>query len=387
MKKTAFFVIATALSLSVSAMENSDDLNTAKNNKYSGGYSGIKKTYRYNKTKGKKKQQVLKIHSNVTPLKSFLEVASSNSEQLTNQEMLTDKVPSKLEHNNSVLVDNFVRKQKKIMTLSDVKFNIQQRNSTSYIFNEEIHVFPFDEKLECFENKFLEEIKSKTHLASGLPNIAVGAITFHYQSGGNNLTKVVKLEELFLSGGKYFDENDLWFKQKHKIVNTFHDMLSPEDYKHISKLRNEDRRKPFELAMEKRLQKEVIGGTWTYNALDSEAILLLRLVEKLPNILKDHLLSGSDKPITLKHAVLSIESYRECCTNCQRLIQGFQWRLRDIILNYRMHNIFVDNNFETFAIVKGLQNNNYQYENEYVRGEFGDVSLKDGHHSLVLNNN
>ncbi|MBX9704314.1 MAG: hypothetical protein K2X39_09200, partial [Silvanigrellaceae bacterium] len=134
---------------------------------------------------------------------------------------------------------------KPLSNIREVNFHIQHRSSSSYLFQGKEYPFTIGkEDLHCFSLNFLRDIKRMTHLSPStdkLPNIALGAITFHYQVAGVDLTKTIKLAELFLSGGKYFDGEDLDFKARHKILNGLQDMLTSEDKKVVSSLRHPDK--------------------------------------------------------------------------------------------------------------------------------------------------
>jgi hypothetical protein len=94
-------------------------------------------------------------------------------------------------------------------------------------------------------------------------------------------------------------------------------------------------------------------------------------------------MNGSDQPLTLKHVVLSISSYRDCCLNCQKLIQGFQWQLRNLILGFNVSNLIIDNNFGTLAIVKGHIRPTGQYPEEPFTLTKGPINLEATRHTLV----
>lgn len=273
------------------------------------------------------------------------------------------------------------------LNLRDVTFQIQYRNSTDYSFHGQIYKFPFSaQSPACFSINFLTQIKEMTHLSpktDKLPNLAQGAITFHYETGVHNGSKTIRLGELFLSGGKFFGKSDLNFKDEHKIVNAMQDMLTREEREAIHSLPMGKKGIPLGIALEKHLRRHIIEGPWKNNCVDSEAILLLKLLQKLPNILKYQLMNGSDQPVTLKHAVLSISSYRDCCPNCQKLIQGFQWQLRNLILGFNISNLIIDDDFGTLAIVKGHVRPTGNYPEERFAISKGPVSLKSVCHTLV----
>jgi len=204
-----------------------------------------------------------------------------------------------------------------IKRLSQVKFCIEHRTSGAYLYREGTHPFSVPVDPAYFNLRFLQEIQSHYFPRKNrLPNIAQGAITFHYESGNQEITKTVQLPGIFL----YIPRGD-------KSV-------------------------PIKIAVEKHLRRQVIEGIWKGTATDSEPVLLLTLLKKLPGILQQEIIAGHG-PITLKYVVLSISSYRDCCSNCQRLIQGFQWRLRDIITGFNIPGLSIGEGFNTLAIVRG----------------------------------
>ncbi len=275
----------------------------------------------------------------------------------------------------------------RMLNMRDVELHIEHRDSTNYAFQGKVYNFPFAAKSpDCFSIDFLRKIKEMTHLSpktDKLPNLAQGAITFHYEIGSQQKRKTIKLDELFLSGGKFFGKEDLGFKRDHKIVNAMQDMLPQEERAYIYDLPMEQKGIPLGIAMEKRLRRLVIGGAWKDNCVDSEAILILKLLQKLPNILKYDLMNGAREPITLKHAVLSILSYRDCCPKCSELIQGFQGQLPYLIYELNIPRLSIAADFGTLAIVKGHVPLNGKYPQKMAALTKGIISVESGSHTLV----
>lgn len=225
-----------------------------------------------------------------------------------------------------------------------------------------------------------------THLSpktDKLPNIATGFITFHMLVGNNPVSKIIKFEELFLSGAKYFAREDLQFKDRNGIVNAMHDMLSFQEQETIKSFPHGKKGIPLGIAMEKKLRRLIIEGPWRSNCVDSEALFLLTLYKKLPHILRGIVMDGSGQSVRILGAILGISSLRDCCPNCQKLIQGFQWRLRDIISTLQVNQLSVDNDFGTLAITLGHMRHIGKYP--YAMPAFWDglADLEPGKHKLI----
>lgn len=271
------------------------------------------------------------------------------------------------------------------MNIREVRFDLQERASSSYTHGGNTYPFPFrNEVPNCFQPEFLGRIKKMTHLSpktAKLPNIAQGTIIFHFLRAQHEERVVVSLEDLFLSGGKFFGKSDLRFKEENKIVTGMQDMLSPKERAEIHALPFGKKSIPLGIALEQRIRREIIVGPWKNNCLDSEALLLCKLVRNLPSILRNKVLKDTKEPITITHAVLCIDSYRDCCSNCQKLIQGFQWRLHDLILGCNEAKLSVAKDFGTLSIVRGHIRSDFIHDtNPQAKGS---VNLEKGQHSLV----
>lgn len=238
--------------------------------------------------------------------------------------------------------------------LRDIPFHIEHRSLTSYTFRDRTYSLPlFHEKMTCFDLSFLKEIKRMIHTSpktDRVPNLAKGSLTLHFQVEGRDAQVTIGFDELFVSGGKFFGREDFNFKKKHHLVNGMQDMLTEEEREYIYKLPFDKKWIPLGIALEKKLRRDVIGGPWRRNCLDSEALFLLRVRERLPQILKDIVKNGS---VVLQGMVLGISSYRDACPDCQKLIQGFQWSLPYIISTIRVPNLVMDSNFATLALIFG----------------------------------
>jgi len=241
------------------------------------------------------------------------------------------------------------------LNIRDVRLHIEHRTELSYtdLFGKLQAPSFFRDSLGIFEKGFLNQIKGMIHLSpttSKLPNIAKLYIEFQYQVEGQH--KSIAFDEVFLNGGKFFGKSDLDFKKRHKIIYGF-DLISDADRAFISKCEIGRLGIPLGIAMERNLRKKVIGGPWRSNCLDSEAVGLVWLTEELPSIMKKLSAENGFKPITLIDFVLGISSYRDCCPNCQKLIQGFQINLKATLEEFKISNIFFDPNFATLALTYG----------------------------------
>ena|SRR3990167_10070506 len=125
-------------------------------------------------------------------------------------------------------------------------------------------------------------------------------------------------------------------------------------------------------------------SVFSIHCVDSEAILLLRLVQRLPSFLYQmHEVSGKDDVITITGLILGISSYRDCCLKCQRLIQGFQWAVKDILQNALDERMRIDDNFGTLAITYGHTRLKFcegELEPEFLNTDF---IFKPGVHKLI----
>lgn len=274
----------------------------------------------------------------------------------------------------------------KRLNIRDIKLNIEHNYSTNYMFNGQVFQPTLFESSHTFIRPGMlqhlkEMISSTPEKIDKLPNIAEGFITIHYEEDGISKHIIIDLKERFLSGKRFFAPKDLEFKKLKRIINTNQDMLDESQNKAIRKLASHKRGDFLARTMKEKLCQQILEGAWS-NCLDSEAILLLRLIQKLPSFLDQmHEVSGKDSVINITGLVLGISSYRDCCFKCQQLIQGFQWAAKDILQNSMDERIKIDDNFGTLAITYG------QARLKFNEGELeflnSDVILKPGEHKLI----
>ena len=276
----------------------------------------------------------------------------------------------------------------KRINLRDIKFHVEQRDSTSYSYKGVVYSLPFFQKsLQHFDIGFLEQIKKMTHLSpktDKLPNLAQGFITFHFQVGKEDRCEIINVKDLFLSGGKFFGEADISFKKDNRIINAMQDMLTENEKGAIYSQPLNKRGIPLGIAMEKKLRSQIIGGPWRSNCLDSEALFLLRVTKSLPQILKTLTSDSQDQPVKINGVVLGISSYRDCCPNCQNLIQGFQWTLPNTILSSNIPGLTLDDKFASLAITFGkIRPENTKYKHPILEFLKGQTNLEPGKHKLI----
>lgn len=268
--------------------------------------------------------------------------------------------------------------------LRDITLDIEHHHSTNYVFNNQLFKPTFFESSHKFIRPgMLQHIKEKIHASpktDKLPNIAVGFLTLHYDENGISKHMLINLEERYLSGGKFFGTRDLEFKKLKRIVNAMQDMLDESEKKEIYKLPVTKKGLALGKAMETKLRQQIIGGPWKNNCVDSEAILLLRLVQRLPAIL-DQIHEVSD--INITGLVLGISSYRDACLKCQQLIQGFQWAAKDLLQSSLSERMRIDDAFGTLAISYGqVRPQTLCHEEEPVFLK-DDAVLAPGNHKLI----
>jgi hypothetical protein len=158
------------------------------------------------------------------------------------------------------------------------------------------------------------------------------------------------------------------------------DMLDDSEKKEIYKLPPNKKGISLGKTMEEKLRQQIIGGPWKNNCLDSEAILLLRLVQRLPLFLEQ--MHGEGR-INITGLVLGISSYRDCCLKCQQLIQGFQWAAQDILQSSMHERMRIDDAFGTLAITYGHVRPNSLLNEKEPEFLNNNVVLKPGLHKLI----
>lgn len=278
----------------------------------------------------------------------------------------------------------------KRLSLKDITFNIEHNVSTHYMFKGQLFKPSlFESSHKFIREGVLKDIREKLYVSSRNkslcsldklpnPNIAEGFITIHYEEGGMNKYTVIDLNERYLSGKKFLKCQDIEFKKLKRIINAMQDMLDESEKKEIYKLTANKRGIALAKIMEEKVCQQIIWGPWKHNPLDSEAILLLRLVQRLPLFLEQ--IRGEGR-ITITGLVLGISSYRDCCPKCQQLIQGFQWAAKDILQNCMDERMRIDDTFGTLAITYGHTRLKFsEGDPEFLNN---DVVLKPGLHKLI----
>jgi hypothetical protein len=273
------------------------------------------------------------------------------------------------------------------LNIRDIKLRIEERDCRDYLFQGNRFSLPFfAQSLKRYDLHFLKEVKRLTYHApktDKLPNLLQGCLTFHLQVGEQNVAKTVIFDELFLSGGKVFLRDGLDFKERNNIVNASHDFMSEKDKLAMRVLPNDKKGFVVGIAMEKKLRSQIVMGPWRKNCLDSEAIFLLFLLKKLPNILDRIVAEHPKHQILVQAAIIGLSTYKDCCPNCEQVIQGFQWGFRDAILEAKRPRVLVDDNFATLAITLGqtrLPNREWEMPRKYISGP---TMLESKMHKLI----
>jgi hypothetical protein len=224
--------------------------------------------------------------------------------------------------------------------------------SSGYTYNGKSFSFPFKSVLSNYDEAFLTKIKALTCLSpkdpDKLPNLATGWIRFHLEG---HREACFALEENFLSGGRFFYEKDSNFKHQHHLINARQDMLTTQERLALDQFPEAKKGIPMGIAMEEKLRHNIMRGGWKDNALDSEALLLLRLQKKLPLFLR--LLAVSYPQSTLTAVALGISSYKNPCPKCERLIQGFQHNLPYLFWHAKNDAIQIAPHLGSIALVYG----------------------------------
>lgn len=258
---------------------------------------------------------------------SGIQIPPSEQEKKTKKETPTPIPAITIPYECSVAYDHYVYKR-----------NMTSRPRPLYVFKEQPHSFM---EIPTFSLALLERLKVATELSRNtdrLPNLASFAIRLHFTPTVEDPKSGLQVAEftsgkLYLSGAKYFDEGSYKFKRENKIVNAFHDVLTQSQQQYF--LSHEGNRKGIFIGktLEQLLRQKVVKGGWKDNCLDSEAILLLDLVDLIPKYLSA-VTDNWKTPIHLHSIAIGISSYRDCCWRCRNLIQGFQWGLEDLIKHH-----------------------------------------------------
>ncbi len=309
---------------------------------------------------------------------------------------------------SSLLDQNNLRSKKPLLTekwnIRDIKYNILRRDSacTSYLLH--------GNKDFYFDNSFAIENSRKTingdllqalHLLfkrqkDAFPNLATGNITFHYLKNNNHYTKSIDLNELYLAGAYHFppkDQNYKEMKQKYKIITANEDLIdNEEEERRIHSTNPEIKGMRLGELIEDYLRKEIIGGPFKKNDLDSEAVLMLRLIRKFPTFLQNLLDENPGEEIEIIALFLGIQSYRDCCSTCVSLIHGFQHACKDILETiiktiFTPNVISVHQNFGTYVQTYGqvsLEKGEFVRNNgKYDTSRKDQIWLKRGEHLLT----
>ena len=127
-------------------------------------------------------------------------------------------------------------------------------------------LYTFD-KVAPIDTHLLWAIKQRTHLSmktQKLPNLAQYILRFHYTFADADEMHTFEINsgKFFLSGGKFFDHQDLPFKQKHMIVNAYHDVLDEGQQKKLKTMKEQP-------VVEKDVVVEISRGIFLGEILES----------------------------------------------------------------------------------------------------------------------
>ena len=248
--------------------------------------------------------------------------------------------------------------------INKIKYCVSSRTSPNYSFQGQtfFETAPyFDKARHTINEKLLEDIKVYTGRTSDkLPNLGTGFITFHYINSKNiQCARTFDLEALYLSGNQFFHgELGNQFKQEHAILNANQDFLEDEEKATIYQKDSEIRGMYINLSLENKIRKEIIGGPYKYNAMDSESLLMLDLVKRLPQFLMTLIEETPSKDIQINGLFLGVSSYRDCCSGCISVIHGFQHASKDILSKiihtyFENDGIYIHPDYGTLAITYG----------------------------------
>ncbi|MGN6671618.1 MAG: hypothetical protein ACTHJ4_08795 [Candidatus Nucleicultricaceae bacterium] len=232
---------------------------------------------------------------------------------------------------------------------------ITGRPYNTYQFEGELYSFS---GFDVFAPALLEDIHSSTHQI-GLPNLATYSIHFHVKIGDADVytTQAFNAPHIYLSGTRYFADADLELKNKNRLMNAYHDILTPAQQRQCYTLNPEERKNFIRDLLHKKLEESVVKGPWKSNASDSEALLFLDLQHQLPQYLYQ-MTHGGTKAIEIGGIALGLNSYRDVCWRCRNLVQGWQWGLEDSIMHWAKEMKITDlitlsPNFGTAALTFG----------------------------------
>ncbi len=152
------------------------------------------------------------------------------------------------------------------------------------------------------------------------PNLATYFIRFHLRnSDGEQYAVLFQNDGVYVSSAlTFFPGKESKFKIKNNFKLAFHDFLNrtqKEKYFSTSELRSVHLRE----LMFDNISRYVVGP-WYYNAIDSEALIFLDLLD---NKLASYL-SAIEAGSTIEGIVIGIKSLYQSCYRCGNLMQGFQ---------------------------------------------------------------
>jgi len=184
-------------------------------------------------------------------------------------------------------------------------------------------VFPLEQLLH------VKELTGHKPGQAKLPNLASGHLRFHYTVGGADKSYDFVPQNLYLSGGNRFANDNTYRKNAH-IHNAYHNVLSHTDRKAFLSEGRDARWERITHTATHALDTHVAKGPWTINCADSEGILLLDVTKHLPRYL-GQLAALEGAPLHIRATVLGVSTYRDPCWRCRNLLQGWQWGLENAL--------------------------------------------------------
>jgi hypothetical protein len=158
---------------------------------------------------------------------------------------------------------------------------------------------------------------TRNYYNSNQPNIASFFIRFHLKNPQGKTSKVFESDKFYLSSNYIFNEGkEAHFKAQYHLKAAF-DLLSEKEQKQYydtTELRSIFLRN----LIYNKLSKHV-SGPWFDNALDSEALIFLDILDNLRDYLS-HIEEGS----TIEAIFIGVESLYKSCYRCGNLMQGLQ---------------------------------------------------------------
>ncbi len=248
--------------------------------------------------------------------------------------------------------------------INNVQYHVSSRTSPNYSFQGQTFFETdtyFNRARDTINVNLLQDIKVYTGRTSDkLPNLGTGFITLHYMNAKDvQCSRTFDLESLYLSGNQFFHgEQGNQFKHNHAILNANQDFLEDEEKINIYQKDSEIRGMYINLSLENKIRKEIIGGPYKYNAMDSESLFMLDLVRKLPHFLSTLIEENTSTSIHINGLFLGISSYRDCCGGCISVIHGFQHASKDILSRiiktyFENDGIHIHPDYGTLAVTYG----------------------------------